>query len=180
MTNLPPTPLTTTGQRARAGAILSGALGRPSVASFELVEALDLVCASVVRAAGVDPATARMVLAALWEHPLQSAAAAEPRRGCGSPTGSGSSCATSANESASCAAPAASRSPAIAFATGIPYDQIGDLEHGVGIPTLLGLYRLGEALEIPLPLLLDETKTPLEVLRILAGMQQSRTEPPRG
>ena len=180
MSNLPPPPLTTAAQRSRATAILTGAQLRPAAASAALIETLDLICAAVVRTAGVDTATARMALAALWEHPVQSAVAAQPRR----------QLRISDREREFLRdlgerirfVRGARRKPIarIALATGIPYDQIGDLERGVGLPTLLGLYRLGEALETPLPLLLDETKTQLDLLRALASLQTTRTDPPRG
>lgn len=53
--------------------------------------------------------------------------------------------------------------------SGIDVSVLRDLEAGVAWPTLLMLHRLAEALEVSLPLLVDEKATPLKILRLFAA-----------
>jgi hypothetical protein len=176
VTNLPPLPFTTTGQRARAGAVIAGALDRPSIDASALMETIDLLSAAVLSAAGVDEATARIALAALWEHPTRSSPAAEPRRRIQISDREREFVRDLGQRLRMVRGARRLHAARVAHFTGVPYDQLLDIERGAGIPTVLGLYRLGETLQVPLPLLMDDRKTPLDVLRILAGLQQTRED----
>ena len=55
--------------------------------------------------------------------------------------------------------------------TGLGTSLLIDLENGAAAPSVLTLYRLAEAFQVPLPMLVDEDATPLRVLRLLADLQ---------
>ena len=80
MTNLPPLPLTTTAQRARAAAMLSSALDCQTSTAFALIETVDAVSAAVLHTASVHSSAARGVLAVLWDQPLQATVVDLPSR----------------------------------------------------------------------------------------------------
>jgi transcriptional regulator with XRE-family HTH domain len=62
--------------------------------------------------------------------------------------------------------------PAVARVTGIPYQQLLDAERGTAILSVLGVYRVAEALEVlPAELLTDVE--PLELLRRLAARMRA-------
>ena len=65
MTNLPPLPLTTSGERARAAAMLAAALHCQAMTAYRMVEIVDAVSAAVLRTAGADDPIARAVLSKL-------------------------------------------------------------------------------------------------------------------
>jgi hypothetical protein len=66
MTNVVPVPLTRTSDRARAAALVTEALRCNAIEAFRLVEIVDAVSAAVLRAAGLEEAAMRSILAALW------------------------------------------------------------------------------------------------------------------
>lgn len=63
--------------------------------------------------------------------------------------------------------------PVILRSTGIRSDQLADLERGVAAPTILALHRFAEALQVPLPLLVDHTRSPLDLLLTLARREST-------
>ena len=70
---LPPRPLSTSGRRALAAAMLGTTINLPPYAASVLVDVLDAVSWSLLATAGTTPIEARAVLAALWitdpDHP---------------------------------------------------------------------------------------------------------------
>lgn len=179
MTNLPPTALTELHARTRAAAIICGALSCSSMTASALVETVDLVSATVLQAAGLSRASARMVLAALWEHSTRVAAAADSGRQLRISDREREFLRDLGERVRMLRGGRRLHAAHVAQATRIPADQLGDLERGYGIPSVLALYRLAEVLEVPLPLLVDDTKTPLDLLRAVAGMRAARTDPRR-
>ena len=177
MSNVPPVPLTRTADRARAAAIVAGALHRTPVQSFTLVETVDAVCAAVLRTAGLDDTTIRAVLAALWEHPLPAAPAGYPTRGLRLTDREREFLRDLGQRLRTIRSARRLTGPVIRRLTGIAADQLEDIERGIAVPTVLGLHRIADALQTPLPLLLDPTRTPLELLRILARSHPGAEDP---
>lgn len=168
MSNVPPAPLTRTADRARAAAIVAGALHTTATRAFTLVETVDATCAAVLRTAGLDDTTTRAVLAALWEHPLPDAPAGRPLRGLRLTDREREFVRDLGQRVRIVRSARRLTGPVIRRMTGIGVDQLDDIERGIAVPTVLGLHRIAEVLEMPLPLLVDQTRTPLELLRILA------------
>src|SRR5829696_5449688 len=104
MTNVPPVPLTRSGERARAAGIIAAAARITSIEAFRLVDIVDAIAAAALAAAGLDEKTTRRVLTTLWEPPTSSARPADRPVACVSVTPSGPSCATSVCGSGPCAA----------------------------------------------------------------------------
>lgn len=173
MTNVPSVPLTRTADRARAAAIVAGALHVTPIRSFTLVETVDAVSAAVLRTAGLDDTTIRAVLAALWEHPLPAAPAGQPTRGLQLTDREREFLRDLGQRLRTVRAARRLAPPVIRRMTGIAGDQLGDIERGIAVPTVLGLHRIADVLQVPLPLLVDQTHTPLELLRLLADSQDS-------
>lgn len=171
MSNVPPVPLTRTGDRARAAAIVAGVLHCTPTRSFTLVETVDATSAAVLRTAGLDDTTSRAVLAALWEHPLPAAPAGQPARGLRLTDREREFLRDLGQRLRTVRAARQLTLPVIRRMTGIAGDQLTDLEQGIAVPTVLGLHRMSDALQVPLPLLVDHTRTPLELLRLLARSQ---------
>lgn len=171
MTNVPPVPLTRTADRARAAAIIAGVLHCTPIRSFTLVETVDAVSAAVLRTAGLDDTTIRAVLAALWEHPLPAAPAGEPVRGLRLTDREREFLRDLGQRLRIVRSARRVTPPVIRRMTGIAGDQLADIERGIAVPTVLGLHRIADVLQVPLPLLVDQTHTPLELLRLLAGSQ---------
>jgi hypothetical protein len=172
MTTVVGIPLTRTADRARAAALVTGAVKCPIGEAFAVLETVDALSAAVLRIAGLNDTTIRAVLAALWTHPVQSGPAAEPARRL-SLTDREREFLRDLGERIHLLRRARRLDTAwIRRSTGIPTDQLADTERGVGVPTALALYRLADALQVPLPLLLDTAKSPLDILRELAARQQ--------
>src|SRR5205823_3025482 len=74
-----PTPLSLVRERERAAAVIDSAPHFPAVDTVTLIDALDAVCAALLRSAGLSDAAARAVLAALWDEPVPSAALDVPK-----------------------------------------------------------------------------------------------------
>ena len=172
MSNVSALPLTRTADRARAAALLAGAVKRPMGEAFAVLETVDALSAAVLRIAGLDDTTIRAVLAALWIHPVQSAPAAEPIRRLRLSDREREFLRDLGDRIQLLRRARRLDTAGIRRSTGIPTDQLADTERGVGIPTVLALYRLADALQVPLPLLLDTAKSPLDILRELAARQQ--------
>ena len=61
-----PIPLTPSGRRAQAAATLHTATALPELTCVALADALDAICAALLRSAGCDDDAARAVLGDLW------------------------------------------------------------------------------------------------------------------
>src|SRR5215217_2061107 len=75
-----PAPLSLVRERERAAAVLGSARHFPAVDAVTLIDALDAVCAALLRSAGLSDPAARAVLAALWDDPVPSATSDVPPR----------------------------------------------------------------------------------------------------
>lgn len=174
MKNVPPlSPLTQLADRGRAEAIVAGALRCTPVQATILLNTVDALSASVLRIAGLDDASIRAAMAALWEHPVRSAPAGESigrlritdrEREFVRDLGSRIHVVRRARRL---------ETAAIRRLTSIPGDQLIDVERGIAIPTVLALYRLGDTLRVPLPLLIDEKQAPIDLLRELAARERT-------
>lgn len=178
MTNVPPVPLTRSGERARAAGIIAAAARITSIEAFRLVDTVDAIAAAALAAAGLDEKTARRVLTTLWEPPTSSAPASRPASGV-------RVCDTEwtflRDLGVRIRAVRSARRlglPAVARTTGILYTQLLDAERGTAILSVLGLYRVAEALEV-LPVDLIAEQEPLELLRRLAARMQAADPSPR-
>ena len=81
MTNLPPVPLTRSGDRARAASIVAADTGITVVEAFRLMDTVDAVTAAVLTTAGLDETTTRRVLTALWQQPTPTHTTTRPVNG---------------------------------------------------------------------------------------------------
>jgi CBS-domain-containing membrane protein len=174
VTNVPPlTPLTQPADRSRANAIVAGRLRCTTAEAAAILITVDALSASVLGVAGLDEASIRAAMAALWEHPVRSAPAGDPtsrlrvtdrEREFLRDLGVRIRVVRQARRL---------EPPAIRRATSIPGDQLVDVERGIAIPTVLALYRLGDTLQIPLPLLIDEKQAPIDLLQQLAARERA-------
>ena len=164
-----PTPLSLVRERERAAAVLGSARHFPAVDSVTLIDAVDAVCAGLLRSAGLSDSAARAVLAALWDDPVPSAAldvpVRTPRR-----TELESAFLRDIGQRIHVIRRARHRSTDdVARVIGLRPLDLHDLEHGEATPNALLLYRLAAALQVPVPMLVDPKATPLKVLRLLAA-----------
>jgi hypothetical protein len=167
MSNLPPVPLTRSGDRARAAAIVAAAARITSVEAFRLMETVDAVAAAVLTTAGLDETTTRRVLTVLWQQPTPAHNAARPSFGLRVSDVEWSFLRELGTRIRAVRTARRLGLPAVARVTGIPYQQLLDAERGTAILSVLGVYRVAEALEVlPAELLTDVE--PLELLRRLA------------
>lgn len=173
MSTVVPTPLTRTAERVRAAAIVAGTLRCPAGQAIALVETIDTLSAAVLRIAGLRDPAIRIVLAALWNHPgASSAAAAEPARRLRLSDREREFLLDLGERVNLLRRARQQDAPLVWKATGIPTDQLADIERGTGVPTALALYRLADLLEVPLPLLLDARISPLDMIREIAARQR--------
>jgi hypothetical protein len=66
MPKLNPEPLSTSGRRALAAAMLGTATQLPPLVCSLLIDALDVVCGAVLATAGATPQESRALLSTLW------------------------------------------------------------------------------------------------------------------
>jgi hypothetical protein len=176
--NVPPlTPLTQLADRGRAEAIVAGRLRCTPADAAALLGTVDALSASVLGIAGLDDGSIRAAMAALWEHPVRSAAAGEPvsrlritdrERGFLRDLGQRIHVIRRARRV---------ETPAVRRLTSIPAEQLIDLERGIAVPSVLALHRLAATLQVPLPLLVDDEQTPIDLLRLLAAREQAGRQP---
>ena len=172
MSNLPPVPLTRSGDRARAAAIVAAAARITSVEAFRLMETVDAVAAAVLTTAGLDETTTRRVLTVLWQQPTPSDNATRPTLGLRVSDIEWGFLRELGTRIQAVRTARRLGLPAIAGVTGIPYQQLLDAERGTAILSVLGVYRVAEALEVlPADLLTD--LEPLELLRRLAARMRA-------
>ena len=141
-------------------------------AAITLVETIDTLSAAVLRIAGLRDPAIRTVLAALWTYPIAAASAAEPARRLRLSDREREFLLDLGERVHILRRARQQDAPLVWRATGIPADQLLDIERGTGVPTALALYRLADLLEVPLPLLLDARTTPLDMLREIAARQR--------
>jgi hypothetical protein len=164
-----PAPLSLVRERERAAAVLDSAPHFPAVDTVTLIDALDAVCAALLRSAGLSNTAARAVLAALWDDPVPSAAldvpARTPRR-----TELESAFLRDLGQRIHIIRRARHRSTEdVCGVLGLRPLDLLDLEQGTAMPNALLLYRLAAVLQVPVPILVDPKATPLKVLRLLAA-----------
>ena len=174
MSNVPPlTPLTQPSERGRANVIIAGALRCTIVEAATLLTTVDALTAAVLRIAGLDEASIRASMSALWEHPIRSAPAGEQvtrlrltdrEREFLRDLGGRIHVVRRARRI---------EPPAVRRLTNIPGEQLVDLERGIAVPSILALYRISDTLQTPLPLLVDEKQTPVDLLRQLAARERA-------
>jgi hypothetical protein len=168
MTNLPPVPLTRSGDRARAASIVAAAARITAVEAFRLMDTVDAVAAAVLTTAGLDEATTRRVLTVLWQQPTPTDTATRPIHGLRVSDVEWTFLRELGTRIQAVRTARRLGLPAVTRATGIPYQQLLDAERGTAILSVLGVYRVAEALEVlPADLLTD--LEPLELLRHLAA-----------
>jgi hypothetical protein len=167
------TPLTQPRDRGRAEVIVAGALRCTLVEATTLLNTVDALTAAVLRIAGLDEASIRAAMAALWEHPVRSAPAGTPvtrlritdrEREFLRDLGGRIHVVRRARRI---------ETPAVRRLTSIPGEQLADLERGIAVPSILALYRISDTLQTPLPLLVDEKQTPVDLLRALAARERA-------
>ena len=174
MTNVPSlTPLTQPGDRGRATAIVAGALRCTLVQASTLLTTVDALSVSVLGIAGMDEASIRAAMAALWDHPLRSAPAGEPIRRLRVTDREREFLRDLGVRIHIVRRARRLETAVVRRATSIPGDQLIDVERGIAIPTVLALYRLGDTLQVPLPLLIDEKQAPIDLLRELAARERT-------
>jgi hypothetical protein len=164
-------PLTQPRDRGRAEAIVASVLRCTLIEATTLLNTVDALSTAVLRIAGLDEASIRAAMAALWEHPVRSSPAGEPlsrlrltdrEREFLRDLGGRIHVVRRARRM---------ETPAIRRLTSIPGEQLIDLERGIAVPSILALYRLSDTLQVPLPLLVDEKQAPIDLLRKLAARQ---------
>jgi hypothetical protein len=179
MTNLPPVPLTRSGDRARAAAIVAAAARITPVEAFRLMDTVDAVAAAVLTTAGLDETTTRRVLTALWQRPIPTDNAVRPTLGLRVSDVEWTFLRELGTRIQAVRTARRLGLPAVARVTGIPYQQLLDAERGTAILSVLGVYRVAEALEV-LPADLITDLQPLELLRRLAArMREDEPSPYR-
>jgi transcriptional regulator with XRE-family HTH domain len=166
--NVPPLLLTRSAERARAAAVIMNALHSTDTQAFTLVDTLDAASAAVLRTAGLDDNTIRVVLAALWEHPLSSADTGEDLGTLRVTDRDRELLRDLGQRLRTVRLARRLRASEVARTTHIPVGPLHDLEAGMAAPTVLALYRLADALRAPLPLLIDPLKSPTDVVVTLA------------
>ena len=162
-------PLSLVKDRERAAEIVEAAPHFPAVDAITLIDALDAVCAALLRSAGLADTAARAVLAALWDEPVPSAALDVPQR---TPwrTEVESAFLSDLGQRIHIVRRVRHRSSAdVCRVIGLRPPDLLDLEQGTAMPSALLLYRLAVALQVPVPMLVDPKATPLKILRLLAG-----------
>jgi len=172
MTNLPPVPLTRSGDRARAAAILAAAARITAVEAFRLMDTVDAVAAAVLTTAGLDETTTRRVLTVLWQQPTPTHNAARPSLGLRVSDVEWSFLRELGTRIQAVRTARRFGLPEVTRMTGIPYQQLLDAERGTAILSVLGVYRVAEALEV-LPADLITDIEPLELLRRLAARMRA-------
>ena len=150
MTNLPPVPLTRSGHRARAAAIVAAAARITPVEAFRLMDTVDAVAAAVLtdRRAGRDdhPPGADRPVAAADPHstrptrPVHGLRVSDVEWTFVRELGTRIQAVRTARRLGL---------PAVTRVTGIPYQQLLDAERGTAILSVLGVYRVAEALRGP-------------------------------
>ena len=179
MPNLPSAALTRTAERARAAAIVARVLPLTNVQSMTLVETVDAVCAAILRTAELDDPTIRAVLAALFEHQMPTAASSQPEHRLRLTDRDREMLRDLGGRIHAIRTARQLSEHLIARETGIPPERLRDLERGVAAPTVLALHRLAHELQVSLPMLLDTTLSPLELLATLARRARAtRVDPP--
>ena len=177
MTNLPPVPLTRSGDRARAAAIVAAAAHITPVEAFRLMDTVDAVAAAVLTTAGLDETTTRRVLTVLWQQPGPTDTATRAIHGLRVSDVEWTFLRELGTRIQAVRTARRLGLPAIAGVTGIPYQQLLDAERGTAILSVLGVYRVAEALEVlPADLLTDVE--PLELLRRLAARMRAEESSP--
>lgn len=164
-----PTPLSLVKERERAAEVLDSAPHFPAVDAGTPIDALDAVCAALLRGAGLSDTAARAVLASLWDDPVPSAALDRPPR---TPrrTEAESGFLRDLGQRIHVIRRARRRSTDdVCRAIGLRPLDLLDLEQGDATPNALLLHRLAAVLQVPVPMLLDPNPTPLKVLRMLAA-----------
>jgi hypothetical protein len=170
MTTVVPAQLTRTAERVRAAAIVAAALRCPTSEAITLVETIDTLSAAVLRIAGMRDAAIRAVLAALWSYPATAPIpAAEPGRRLRLTDREGEFLLDLGERVHILRRARWQDAPAVWRSTGIPADQLFDIERGTGVPTALAQYRLADLLEVPLPMPVDSRTSPLDMLRDIAA-----------
>ena len=172
MTNLPPVPLTTSGDRARAAAIVAATAPITAVEAFRLMDTVDAVAAVVLTTAGLDQTTTRRVLTVLWQRPTPTDTATRPVHGLRVSDVEWTFLRGLGTRIQAVRTARRLGLPAVTRVTGIPYQQLLDAERGTAILSVLGVYRVAEALEV-LPADLITDIEPLELLRRLAARMRA-------
>ena len=172
MTNLPPVPLTRSGDRARAASIVAADTGITVVEAFRLMDTVDAVTAAVLTTAGLDETTTRRVLTALWQQPTPTATTTRPVNGLRVSDVEWTFLRELGTRIRAIRTARRLGLPAVTRATGIPYQQLLDAERGTAILSVLGIYRVAETLEV-LPGDLITDLEPLELLRRLAARMRA-------
>jgi hypothetical protein len=132
------------------------------------MDTLDAVAAAVLTTAGLDETTTRRVLTFLWQQPTPTHNAARPILGLRVSDVEWSFLRELGTRIQAVRTARRLGLPAIARVTGIPYQQLLDAERGTAILSVLGVYRVAEALEV-LPADLITDVEPLELLRRLSA-----------
>src|SRR4051812_31749244 len=171
MTNLPPVPLTRSGDRARAAAIVAAAARITPVEAFRLMDTVDAVAAAVLTTAGLDETTTRRVLTVLWQQPTPTDTAIRPVHGLRVSDVEWTFLRELGTRIQAVRTARRLGLPAVTRVTGIPSPQLLDAERGTAILSVLGVYRVAEALEV-LPADLITDVEPLELLRRLAARRR--------
>jgi transcriptional regulator with XRE-family HTH domain len=172
--------LTRTAERSRAAVLITGALRNSSTDAYALVDTLDAVTGAVLRTAGLDDATSRLVLAAMWEHPHPDAPASQNGRGIRLSDRDRELLRDLGARLRMVRRARRLSVPATARMTGISEFQLQDLEDGVAPPSAVALYRLADALRAPLSLLVDHRKAPWDVVVALARAEGMAIPDPAG
>jgi hypothetical protein len=162
-------PLSRAVDRLRAAALIDSTRRYLGTDGFTLVQALDTVCAALLRGAGINDTAARAILAALWDHPIGTADAFVPPR---TPrrTEQEREFLRELGQRVHVVRRARRRSSSdLCRMLDLRSVELHDLEHGEATPTALLLYRLAAVLQVPLPMLVDPNATPLKVLRLLGS-----------
>lgn len=167
----PAAPLSRAPDRLRAAALVDSAAPYVGTDGFTLVQALDTVCAALLRGAGINDVAARAILAALWDHPVGTPDSflppRTPRR-----TEQEREFLRDLGQRVHVVRRARRRTGSdVCRMTEVRPVDLHDLEQGEATPTALLLYRLAAALQVPVPMLVDPNATPLKVLRLLASDQ---------
>lgn len=131
------------------------------------MDTLDAVAAAVLTTAGLDETTTGRVLTFLWQQPTPTHNAARPILGLRVSDVEWSFL-RELGTRIQAVRTRRLRLSAIARVTGIPYQQLLDAERGTAILSVLGVYRVAEALEV-LPADLITDVEPLELLRRLSA-----------
>ena len=174
MSNVPSlSPLTRPQDRGRASVIVTGRLRCTLVEATTLLGTADAVSTAVLRVGGLDEASIRAAMAALWEHPVRSRPAAEPAGRLRLTDREREFLRDLGSRLHAVRVARRIEPPAIRRLTTIPGEQLAALERGIAVPSVLALYRIADTLQVSLPLLVDHKQDPADLLRQLAQRERA-------